>query len=153
MKRLALMIALMLIALSGLALAEDASGYFAQSAVPFTIPSGPTTNPGTLVTLASIAVPPGYFLITARVDGQSYGPNSGAVCFFTDAIAGTAWNYQTLNTSSDWTKLQTASSVMLSKYHGGANTTLTLSCQKGYTFTNSSLFSGTLMAVRVSSLN
>ncbi|SPF56720.1 exported hypothetical protein [Candidatus Sulfopaludibacter sp. SbA4] len=157
MKSIVTFLTLMLVLFGGLAMAADNDGYFAQSTAqtPKTILGGPVTNPGPAVEIASVTLEhQGNFLITARVDGQSYGPNSGAVCFITTSTDpyGVQNMSQTVNTSSDWTKQVNVNYVLLGKATGISGK-VTLSCQKGYLFTNSSLFWGTLMLVQVDEIN
>ena len=155
MKTIVTFLTLTLLLFGGVAVAAD-SGYFAQttSQTPKTIPAGPVTNPGPAVDIASVTVDQGNYLVTARVDGQSYGPNSGAICFITTPSDpfGVQNMSQTVNTSSDWTKQVNVNYVLLGKVTGTSGK-VTLSCQKGYLFTNSSLFWGTLMLVKVDTIN
>jgi hypothetical protein len=155
MKNIVTFMTLMLVLFGGLALADN-NGYFAQSTAlaPKTIPGGPVTNPGPLVEIASVTVDQGNYLITARVDGQSTAPTSGAVCFITthNDPYGVQNMSQTVNTSSDFTNQVNVNYVLLGRATGISGK-VTLSCQKGYLFTNSSLFWGTLMLVQVDKVN
>jgi len=110
-----------------------------------------TVNSNTVVTLVSKTLPPGKYLLTARVDAESYGPNSGVICFFTSPETPNGWDFTTLNTSSDWTNLNTQWTMMLNTYSGNGGT-ITVACQQGYVFTNSALAKGTLMIERQNSL-
>ncbi|HEY4084428.1 MAG TPA: hypothetical protein VGM43_00760 [Bryobacteraceae bacterium] len=135
----------------GAVVAPAQSGYFAQtlSKNATTVLSGPAGNPGAAYVIATVSnVPAGTYLITARVDGEAYGPNSGAVCFLSTPgdPYGVANMTQNMNTSSDWTKLATATTVLLGKGSGAG--TYSLVCQRGYSFTGGSLFWGTLMLVK-----
>ena len=122
-------------------------GYFRAPGSLVTVPAN-----NVVATLDSITIPAGSYLITARVDAQSYGPNSGAICFFTSPETPNGWGWTTLNTSSDWTNLNQQSTIMLNTYTGGGGT-FTLSCQSGYTFTNTAQAAGTLEMVRVNTLS
>ena len=150
MKRSVLLATLMVLVLSGFAMAQ--TGYFAQTAPSGakTIPAGPTTNPGPAVEIASVTVIPGTYLITARVDAQSYAPNSGAVCFLSTPVDpyGVANMSQALNTSSDWTALTRVNSILLGQTITTAGK-VSLTCQKGYSFTGGSQAWGTLMLVKI----
>jgi hypothetical protein len=149
--------AVAMLLLSGNVLADDDSsntGYYAElpSSQAATIPAGVVGNPGPAVTIVEKTVKPGKYLITAQIFGQSYGPNSGAVCYFTGGAA--EFGYRTLNTSSDWTILKTTNAVMLGKYITTlTGTKVTVSCVRGYTFENSSQFYGTMLLVPVKNLN
>jgi hypothetical protein len=122
-------------------------GYFQAPSSYATVPIG-----NAVTVLDTKTVPEGSYLITARVDAQSYGPNSGAICFFTSPETPNGWGWTTLNTSSDWTNLNHQWTIMLNTYTGNGGT-FTLSCQSGYTFTNPAQAQGTLMMVRVNTLS
>jgi len=140
---------------SAFAFAGSNDGYFGQLApgAAVTVPSGLAGNPGPAVDVVSLNIPAGSYLITASVTGQSYGPNSGASCFFTGPTHGTAFGYQTVNTSSDWTNLKILTVVMLGKYVSPTDGVVTITCQRGYTFTGSSQFYGTLMVAEFKALH
>jgi hypothetical protein len=147
-KKLAQFVCLIAV-VSGLAFAQ--LGYFDQGSYQ-TIPPGATTSAGPAVTVASKDVPAGNYMLFATVNGQSYAPNSGAVCFFTNPSTPNGSNWTTVDTSSDWTHLQKASVVMLGAYTSTVGGKVTVSCQKGYTFTGTSQFQATLSIISVSSL-
>jgi hypothetical protein len=126
------------------------TGYFGSlpSNLAVTIPAGASGVPGAAIKVVEKTVKPGNYLITAQLYGQSYAPNSGAVCFFTGN--GIDPRYQTLNTSSDWSALKVVTSVILGNYSTSVeNTKVSITCQRGYSFTGSSQFWGTLMLVPV----
>jgi hypothetical protein len=127
--------------------AAGSDGYFQAGSTYQTVPPN-----NVVATLDTKNVPSGSYLITARVDAQSYGPNSGAICFFTSPETPNGWGWTTLNTSSDWTNLNSQWTIMLNTYTGNGGT-VTLSCQSGYTFTNTAQAKGTLMMVRVNTLS
>jgi len=100
---------------------------------------------GTPVAVLSVTVKRGSYLITARIDGQSYAPNSGAVCYFgTDASHQIGTQYYTVNTSSDWTKQVNVSTVALNgvTITTRVPTTVNVWCARGYTFTYPADFLG-----------
>lgn len=92
---------------------------------------------GTPVAVLSATVGKGSYLITARIDGQSYAPNSGAVCYFgTGASQQIGTQYYTVNTSSDWTNQVNVSTVALNgvTITTRGPTTVSVWCARGYTF-------------------
>ena len=119
-------------------------GYYVQRPLTngITIPEdGAGGGFGTPVAVLSATVGRGSYLITARIDGQSVAPNSGAVCYFgTDASHQIGTQYYTVNTSSDWTNQVNVSTVALNGVTITIRdpTTVSVWCAHGYLFTNTS---------------
>ena len=154
MKRIVALMAVLLLA-SAFAFAGSNDGYFAQlaSGSAVTVPGGAAGSPGPAVDVVSLNIPAGSYLLTASVTGQGYGTNSGAICFFTGPTHATQFGYQTVNTSSDWTHLKVLTVVMLGKYVSPTDAVVTITCQRGYAFTDPSQFYGTLMVAEFKALH
>ncbi len=153
----AAVVAAAMLVLSANALAEDSPGsligYYVQNPISKTIPGGPTTSFGTPVAVLTKTVVHGSYLITARIDGQSTAPNSGATCYFVTSNGhqvGT--QYYTVNTSSDYIKQVNVSVVALNRFTTSTDTTVTLACAHGYLFANSSIFGGEMILTPVDTL-
>lgn len=144
-------------------LVATTTGYFMASSGYQTIPAvspanpgcGPSfsCDPGPAVVLASQAVPKGTYVLTARVDGESYSPNSGASCFFTgngtDQSHGVTNPQEVLDTSSNFTVLAKVTQTWVAQAHPTLDTTISLVCQRGYQFESSSLMQGAATIVKV----
>lgn len=124
----------------------DNTGYYVQSPIQKTIPGGPTSNFGPVVAVLTTTVEPGSYLITARIDGQSTAPNSGAQCFFAYNNDGHQYQmgtqYYTVNTSSDWSHQVNVSAVALNRFTTPLPAQVYLICAHGYLFVNGSIFGG-----------
>ncbi len=139
------------------------TGYFMASSGYQTIPAvspanpgcGPSfsCDPGPAVVMASQAVPKGSYVLTARVDGESYLPNSGATCFFTgggtDSFLGVTNPPEVLDTSSNGTVLAKVTQTWVASATPTKDTTISLVCQRGYQFESSSLMKGAATIVKV----
>jgi hypothetical protein len=133
--------------------AFSGTGYYVQSPSGVTIPAGPTTSFGTPVVVLTTTVAPGSYLITARIDGQSVAPNSGAQCFFTYNNKQAGTQYYTVNTSSDWTNQVNKSMVALNRFTTGVQAQVNLVCAHGYLYSNSSIFGGEMTLTPVDNIN
>jgi hypothetical protein len=132
------------------------TGYFVQSPIQTMIPAGPTTNFGTPVAVLKTTVEPGSYLITARIDGQSVAPKSGATCYFAYNNDGHLYQvgtqYYTLNTSSDWYRQVNVSAVALNRLTTETPAEVSLMCAHGYIYSNSSIFGGEMTLTPVDTL-
>jgi len=129
------------------------TGYYGEltSNQAVSIPSGAAGNPGPSVTVLEKTVKAGSYLVTGQAFGYSYAPNSGAVCHFTSN--GVESNGQILNTSSDWSHLQSANILILGKFTAAQDgTKIALSCIRGYSFTGASQIYGTLTLAPVQTI-
>lgn len=139
------------------------TGYFMASSDYQTIPPvspanpgcGPSfsCDPGPAVVLASQAVPKGTYVLTARVDGGSYSPNSGANCFFTgngtDQSHGPTNPNPVLDTSSNEIVQSAVTQTWVAQAHPTLDTTISLVCQRGYQFEGGSQMKGAASIVKV----
>ncbi len=115
------------------------------------IPGG-SSGFGTPVAVMTTTVAPGSYLITARIDGHSYAPNSGASCYFTHNQAQAGTEYYTVDTSSDWSRLSNVSMVALNRFTTDVEAQVSLVCAHGYGFSNASIFGGEMTLTPVDSL-
>lgn len=148
--------AVMLVVFSAVAMADGSGGYFARLGtndakwIPAAAFSG---DPGPLVEIVSVNAGRGTYLITARVDGYSYGGNAGASCGIatpTDPYGGQNMG-QLLTTKGDGVNLGWATGVILGKTTLVANGKVSISCQRGYSFTDATNVFGELLLVKISS--
>ncbi len=115
------------------------------------IPGG-SSGFGTSVAVLTTTVAPGSYLITARIDGHSYAPNSGASCYFMHNQAQAGTEYYTVDTSSDWSHLSNVSMVALNRFTTDVEAQVSLVCAHGYGFQNGSIFGGEMTWTPVDSL-
>ncbi|WP_295448228.1 hypothetical protein [uncultured Thiodictyon sp.] len=132
------------------------TGYYVQRPIQVTIPGGPTTNFGPVVPVLTTTVEPGSYLITARIDGQSTAPKSGAQCYFTYDYDGHQYQvgtqYYAVNTSSDWTRQVNVSAVALNRFTAPSTAQVSLMCTHGYLFSNASIFGGEMTLTPVDAI-
>ena len=132
------------------------TGYYVQNSSGTTIPSGPTTSFGTSVAVLTQTVEPGSYLITARIDGQSTAPTSGAQCYFAYNYDGHLYQvgtqYYTVNTSSDWSHQVNVSAVALNRFTTTLPAEVSLMCAHGYLYSNSSIFGGEMTLTPVDAI-
>jgi hypothetical protein len=132
--------------------ASAGTGYYVSSGTnSVTVPGG-GSGFGTSVAVLSTTVAPGSYLITARIDGFSYAPNSGASCYFMHNQTQAGTEYYTINTSSDWSHTTKASQVALNLFTTDVEAVVSLVCAHGYGFTNASIFGGEMTLTPVDSL-
>ena len=139
------------------------TGYFMASsgyqAIPAVSPANPgcgpgfSCDPGPAVVLASQGVPKGTYVLTARVDGGSYSPNSGATCFFTgrgtDSFLGATNPPVVLDTSSNEIVQSAVTQTWVATANPTRDTTISLVCQRGYQFESQSQMKGAATIVKV----
>ncbi|WP_295446131.1 hypothetical protein [uncultured Thiodictyon sp.] len=132
------------------------TGYYVQSPIQTTIPAGPTSSFGVPVAVLTTTVEPGSYLITARIDGQSTAPKSGAQCYFSYNYDGHQYQvgtqYYTVNTSSDWTRQVNVSAVALNRFTTPLPAQVSLLCTHGYLYSNSSIFGGEMTLTPVDNI-
>ena len=113
------------------------------------VAGGPFDNAGPFVDVASITIPAGKYLLSARLSSFAYG-NGGVDCSFyvnhATALAG-----DRLIATGDGTNPGRDKSAFFGKY-SGLGGVLTVSCQKTYGITDYSWVTGTLTAVKVAIL-
>lgn len=127
------------------------TGYYVQAG-GVTIPGGPTSSFGTPVAVLTTTVAPGSYLITARIDGASYAPNSGASCLFTVNGNQVGTQYYNLDTSSNWSNLSNKNMVALNRFSSEVEAQVSLICAHGYSFSNSAYFGGEMTLTPVDSI-
>ena len=128
------------------------TGYYVQSPLQTTVPSGATSSFGAPVVVLKKTVAPGSYLITARIDGQSTAPNSGATCYFTYNQNQAGTQYYTVNTSSDWSHQVNTSVVALNRFTTDVEAQVSLVCAHGYLFSNGAILGGEMTLTPVDNI-
>lgn len=136
----------------GVGVAVAGTGYYASNQ-GVVVPGGPKTSFGTGVSVLTATVEPGSYLITARIDGMSYAPDSGATCYFTHNGQQAGTQYYTVNTSTpDWSHTVSASTVALNRFTTGTQAVVNLVCSHGYAFSNSAILGGEMTLTPVDAI-
>lgn len=153
--KVVLLLGMVLLLTGAMAAQEGTSGFFATT--PFNpdpningpwvlVAAGPFDNAGPFVDVASITIPAGKYLLSARLSTFAYG-NGGVDCAFYVNHA-TPLGGDRLIAPGDGTNAGHDKSAFFGKY-SGLGGVLTVSCQKTYGFTDYSWVTGTLTAVKV----
>ena len=156
--KLAFLLGCFLLLTGAMAVAQDGTaGFFATTpndpAIgPWVIvAAGPFDQPGPFVDVASITIPKGSYLLTARLNVFSYMGNASVDCGFRVNHADPPLGGDRLAGKGDGTTAGYDKSTFLGKYTGNGGL-LTISCQKTYGATDYEYVTGTLTAVRVAIL-
>jgi len=131
--------------------ASAGTGYYTHGG-GVNVPGGSTSSFGTPVAVLTTTVAPGSYLITARIDGHSYAPNSGASCYFLHNQTQAGTEYYTVDTSSDWSRLSNVSLVALNRFTTEVEAQVSLVCAHGYGFANASIFGGEMTLTPVDAI-
>jgi hypothetical protein len=157
--RVIVLLSVVLLLTGAMALAQEGTAGFIAT-TPFNpdpningpwvlVAAGAFDSPGPFVDVASITIPAGKYLLSARLSTFAYG-NGGVDCAFyvnhATALAG-----DRLISPGDGTNAGRDKSAFFGKY-SGLGGVLTVSCQKTYGFTDYTWVTGTVVAQKVAIL-